>query len=181
MPSKGYKESIKTAFWYESDAFEAAYYDNFANKRRFLKTIGKFAEGFWITPTGSALYNARAALRYKDEEAMLYYMNKYFELGGTIKGLERSLDNLHPLAGMNKRDQRAFVAQMTPEDLDRFVKALVFYRQLRTGVEAQYIWEAVKKVQESPKRQRPTIQPLGTLGERATIKPLTKKKARGGK
>jgi len=184
VPGKGYTASAKKAFWYEADAFEAAYYDTFANKRRFMKKIGKYAEGFWLSPKGSSLYNARTALRYQDEEAMLYYMQQYFERGGTKKGLQQSLENLNPLAGMNKKDQVAFTAQLTPEDLDKLIKALVFYRQLRTGVAATHIWKPIKEVLESPIRTRP--KGIGTLGEIARIKPLTKKpltkkEAKGGK
>ncbi|MHA2135343.1 MAG: hypothetical protein ACW99J_15900 [Candidatus Thorarchaeota archaeon] len=180
MPSKGYLQSMKKVFVYESDEFESAYYDTFSTKRRFMKKIGKYGEGFWLTPKGTALYNARTALRYNDDDAMMYYMQKYFELGGTRKGLLKSLDNLHPLSGIAKKDRAAFLASLKPDEMDKLVRALVYYVQLRTGINAQEVWETLDKDRkQSPKRTRPPG--IGKLGEIATIKPLTKREAKGGK
>jgi hypothetical protein len=182
-PSRGYLKSVKNVFVYESDPFEAAYYDTYANKRRFQKKMGKFGEGYWLTPKGSALYSARTALRYGDEDAMVYYMNEYFKMGGTKKGLLRSLDNLNPLAGIAKKDRAAFVASLSPEDLDKLVKAMVFYVQLRTGHKASELFKLIdeEKDRRKPKPIRPPFESIGKLGEIAKIKPLTKREAKGGK
>lgn len=169
FPSKGYAKSWQKTFIYESDPFEAAYFDFFNLKRKFLKTKGKLASGHWITQTGNDLYNARTALRYGDEDAMFYYMDQYFKHGGTKKGLQQSLDNMSPLAGLNKAEQQEFMASLHPDELDKFVKSLVFYQQLMTGVHAEEIWNDVKPILEPP-GPKPPSETLGTLGERARIK-----------
>jgi len=183
IPSKGtplwnWLKSTKKAMWYEADPFEAAYFDFLSAKRRFQKEKKVYGEGWWLTPRGKVLYNARAAMRLNDEEAMFYYMEKYFELGGTQKGLKQSLANMDPMSGLREEHREEFLKSLTPEDLDKLVKALVYYQQLRTGVKAQEIWNMLDSKRKSPSPRIPKFESIGKLGEIATI---TKKQVRGGK
>jgi len=74
-----------------------------------LKKIGKYGEGYWITPKGDALYNIRLSLKYDDKESAKKYLQEYILAGGTMAGLESSLANLDPLNGLNKDEQMVFV------------------------------------------------------------------------
>ena len=97
-----------------------------------MKKIGKYGEGFFITPKGNALYNARLALRYGDKDAQVKYMSEYFELGGTLKGLGQSLSNMHPLAGMSEKEQIAFVLTLDEDEKKKLVKASKFWGEVIT-------------------------------------------------
>ena len=82
-PSKGYLESLTGFLFYKYDPIQTAYNDLMLLKNKFRESKGKGAEGFWLTPRGNALYDARLALRYKDDDAAINAMAKYFEMGGT--------------------------------------------------------------------------------------------------
>jgi hypothetical protein len=140
LPSRGYKQSFSNAFVYKIDPLEAAYSDIQNEKRRFMKKLGKWGQGFWLTDRGNALYNARLALRYKDEVTAVNYMGKYLEMGGTMQGLAQSLENMDPLSGMTKGrkvrgayipgERDMFVASLTETDKLKLVKAYQFYHEL---------------------------------------------------
>jgi len=112
---------------------EAAYFDTVTARVKFTKKIGKFGEGFWITPKGTALYHARMGLRYKDADAATHYMADYLKMGGTLRGLEQSIQNMHPLAGLSAVEQAAFVRSLTEDEKRKLVKAMKFFGELLTA------------------------------------------------
>ena len=130
LPSRGYEESLKTFFLYSSDPGQGSYSDIQEVKRRWLKEQGKGAEGFWLTPKGNALYNLKLAIRYEDLEATNKYMYEYYSLGGTAKGIEESLDRMHPLSGLSKQDKRLFEQSLSMDQVKRLGKALEFYHKV---------------------------------------------------
>jgi len=132
-PSKPYTQTIKGLFIYSSDPLASAYYRIADRKRTFLKSINKGAEGFWVTPRGDALYNARMALRYKDKALAAKYMRQYLLLGGKADGIIDSLKRMDPLSGLNHLEQMAFVAKLDSEDRKALVKAYKFYYEVLSG------------------------------------------------
>lgn len=42
---------------------------------------------------------------YGDLQAAKRYLKKYYELGGTYKGLRQSINMAHPIAGIRKQDR----------------------------------------------------------------------------
>ncbi len=140
LPSKGYGKSLQGLFAYEIDPLSAGYSDTMDRKRRFMRNIGKYGEGFFISPTGNALYNARSALRYDDQKAAVKYMAEYLNLKGAdtpekvekeIKNIETSLNRMHPLSGMSIKDQLAFAKTLDQDGKDDLVKAIEYYVQIR--------------------------------------------------
>jgi hypothetical protein len=132
-PSEGYKKSLTKVFVYSTDPGQVAYSAIFDLKNEFLKKNGKGAEGFWLTPRGNALYNLKLAMRYKDKEATDKYLVEYFSLGGTQKGLKRSLDGMHPLSGMSQADKDSFVLSLNDDDRATLQKAINFYSNTLLG------------------------------------------------
>jgi hypothetical protein len=126
-PSKGYAESLTKALIYKSDPEQEAYSEIFNLKNRFLKSINKGGDGFWISPKGNATYNLKLALRYGDEEAAKKYMLEYANLGGTPRGLLQSLKRMHPLSGLSKLDKLSFLATLDEEEQGRLELAIKFY------------------------------------------------------
>lgn len=132
-PSRPYLESVQGLYAYKIDPLEAGYRDTLDEKKRFMKKLGKFGEGFWLSPKGNALYNARLALRYKDSKAAVEYMADYLKMGGTMQGLNQSLERMEPLAGMNEDEKLIFLSQLDQEGRNRLIRAYRFYADLLTA------------------------------------------------
>lgn len=132
-PGRPYSRSLENIFYYKIDPLNAAYSDILAERSRFLRKIGKGGEGFWITPRGNALWNARLAIRYQDMEAFKSYMAKYLKFGGTFEGLNRSIENMQPLSGMIQADKASFIAQLTSDQRKQLVKAYYYWAELASG------------------------------------------------
>lgn len=132
-PNAGYAKSIPNVFKYESDPNEASYRKFYDKKRRFLDKEGKGAEGFWLTDRGEALYNMKLARRYGDKEKELKFKQEYFDLGGKREGIKKAFDNMHPLAGLTKKEKKAFFNQLTVEEKKQLKNAIRFYRETLLG------------------------------------------------
>lgn len=133
LPSEGYGKSLPDIFAYRLDPLQGAYSDIYNEKQRFLKQLGKFGEGFWLTPRGDALYNFKLSLRYDDRESAKDYLKSYFQLGGTEEGLERSLNNMNPLSGLNEIEQVLFVESLSEEDRKKLAMAFKFWADTLLG------------------------------------------------
>ena len=132
-PSKGYLESLQGFFIYKYDPIQIAYNDFMVLKRKFLETKGEGSEGFWLTSRGNALYDAKLALRYKDDNAAMNAIAKYFDLGGKLEGIKKSIDNMAPLAGLTQQEKRELRDSLDNEDLRTLIKAQLFFEELQTG------------------------------------------------
>lgn len=132
-PSRGYLSSIRGAFLYTYDPLQIAYSDMLTLKRKFIASKGGGGEGFWITPRGNALYNAKMAMRYHDDDAAVNAMGEYLRYGGTVKGIVNSINNMAPLHGIPKKDLNEFRAGLSAEDKKTFIKAQLFFIELKTG------------------------------------------------
>jgi len=126
-PSKGYLKSLGNLLYYTIEPGQGAYSDTYDMKQRYLKRIGKYGEGGFISPRSNALYYAKLAVRYKDIEAFKKNLADYIMLGGTREGLERSLEFLHPLSGLSKEDKVRFVASLNEDDKIKVARAIKFY------------------------------------------------------
>jgi len=128
LPSPGYGKSLKNILLYQSDPGQSAYYDIFERKQEFLHKIGKGRDGFILTEKGQALYNLKLGLRYKDKDAVQKYMAEYLAFpGADTEGIERSLKNMDPLAGLNNREQHEFYKMLSSEEKEKLRKAADFY------------------------------------------------------
>jgi len=96
----GIQDDMSNAIVYKSDPKAAAYNNTLDVKRKFEATKGKEPTSTYATtPKSNALYYYKLALKYKDEKSASKWVKKYAELGGTVKGLEASLEFLNPLKG----------------------------------------------------------------------------------
>lgn len=150
IPSEPYKETLPLSFIYKSDPLQTAYYEIADMKSEYLKRFGKKGEGFWLTPRSNALYNLKLAHRYGDKEAEKKYLKEYLQyhvlefqetdkttkefVQSVITGLKNALiTNLHPLAGLNENEKKAFLKSLDEEDREIFVKAMRFYNEALIG------------------------------------------------
>ncbi|MHC4397523.1 MAG: hypothetical protein ACYS1A_17920, partial [Planctomycetota bacterium] len=140
-PTRGYGRSLKGFFMYSVDPDEAAYRDIIGEKFAYMKKQGKYGEGFFITPRGNAMYDAKLALRYGDTKSAMHYMAKYYELSLEMgkepkqieRGMEQSLKMLDPLSGMDEKERIDFVMNfLNDDDRQRLVRAYKFYEDILT-------------------------------------------------
>jgi hypothetical protein len=83
------------------------------------------------TPKSNALYYMKTAIRYKDKDAALKYLDDYFENGGTAKGVTQSIAMLNPLYGYTSKDSiekgQAFVNSLSSDEKDKLRIAINYY------------------------------------------------------
>lgn len=166
-PGKPYVETLPLVSVYKVDPLESAYHQIYDEKRRFLKKIGREAEGFWLTPRGSALYDLKQAHRYGDKKAEKKALEAYIQLhnlesevvGKTKeenlkaieRGLETSLLNMYPLSGLSRKQQDAFIAGLDVEDREILAKAIKFYNDVllgRTPIDEQKILKTLSEAEK---------------------------------
>lgn len=139
-PLKGgsYARNLKNLFLYSTDPQEAAYWDMYDLKDKFLNSIGKpSGGGSYQTPKSNALYNFKLSLRYGDQKAADKYLTEYYMYGGTDTGLNQSLKTMSPLYGMNQSEATGFIQQLTPKDKEKLDMAYQFYYDtLNGGIES---------------------------------------------
>ncbi len=148
-PSKGYWDSIKDFFVYTYDPLQSSYGEILSLRKKFLEKKGKGGQGFWMSPRGNALYNARLAIRYGDEESAMASMAKYAHFLESEPGwtelskpemdaflmvkLKKSIENLQPLAALSNDEKLQFVKSLSTEEKKTLIKAQLYYMELATG------------------------------------------------
>jgi hypothetical protein len=141
-PSRGYADSVGLLFYYKIDPKQGAYADIMEERQRFLKSKGKEARGFWLTPRSNALYDVKVALRYGDKQAAKASFQKYMNLVNpqskadfkkALDGVSQSLLSLNPISGLSKEEQIEFVSGLNAEDRRKLVNALSFYTETLLG------------------------------------------------
>jgi hypothetical protein len=131
-PSRGYGRSWADAFVSRADLGESDYYTALDLKRKWEKEKqGKYSSTVINTsPKSDALYNYKAALRYGDKEAARRYLAKYVAAGGNDRGYAQSMKTLHPLYGLDEKEQPQFLASLSQSDREIVQRAIEYYDEL---------------------------------------------------
>ena len=128
-PTRGVSEIVKGSFLYSYDYKESAYYEILDIKREYQKKTDNTIYG--ADEKSNALYYMKTAIRYKDRKAALKYLDKYFENGGTAKGIKQSFATLNPMYGFTSKNTiekgKEFVASLTEEQKDKLKIAQEYY------------------------------------------------------
>ena len=128
-PTRGVSEILKGAFVYSYDYQESAYYEILDIKRNYQGANDNTIYG--ANKKSNALYYMKAAIRYKDKEAALKYLDEYFENGGTGKGIKQSFATLNPMYGYTGKDTIAkgeeFIASLSVEEKEKLRIAQMYY------------------------------------------------------
>ena len=77
-----------------------------------------------------AAYYYKMSLKLEDWRAAEKYLAEYVSLGGTDKTLKATMRYLNPLSSMNETKQSAFLKWITPEEKERYDKAMSWYEEL---------------------------------------------------
>ena len=130
-PNKGVSDIIKGSVIYSYDYKESAYYEILDIKRKYQGDTDNTIYG--QTPKSNALYYMKTAIRYKDKDAALKYLDDYFENGGTAKGITQSIEMLNPMYGYTGKDTiekgKEFVASLSEEEKDKLKIAQDYYEK----------------------------------------------------
>lgn len=125
---EGYAEGLAESAIKKVDPGSSAYYRILDEKRRFRAGKG-LGSGYSDSERSEALFNYKQAIRFDDKAAATRYLSTYMALGGTKKGLQQSLDLMHPLGGLSRADKREFVDGLREEDRLLLDRATQFYRE----------------------------------------------------
>ena len=136
-PNRGVFDTLfdpRNLVTYKADPKKVAYDSVNSMVRKYLEKIGKATKGYSENVRSEALYNYKQALKLKDKKAADKYLKKYSELGGTAKGLQESLKNLHPLAGLSPADRVRFLKELRPAEREKVDLAIEHYKSLISAV-----------------------------------------------
>jgi len=129
-----YAESWQKALIYKSNPEVNAYYKAIDLKYKFEKNVLKRDTGRFLggSEKSEALYYYKQALKYDDKKAANKYLKKYYELGGTDKGLKQSLASLNPLYGLveHRGEREQFREWLTEDERKILDRAMKYYEDL---------------------------------------------------
>jgi hypothetical protein len=129
-PSRGYGHSVGEALWTTRNSGEIAYYKIVGLGYDYKADLrGTEGSGRRTTLKSRAVYNWRLAKRFGDEAAEERALEELRELGVKRKDLRASVDRLHPLHMLNKKERRAFYATLDEDERASYRRGLDWYQE----------------------------------------------------
>jgi hypothetical protein len=135
--------------FYNSDPGESAYYDTVKRVMDYQEKQGKEMPAVIPTDKANTLYYYKQGLRYGDLAAAEKYLRRYYELGGTEKGLAQSVTRTHPLGSLAEKDWRPFLTTLSPDEMESFRLALKWYNATYLSAPAGQV-KVAARMQEYP-------------------------------
>ena len=128
-PTKGIPQTLIGSFVYSYDYKESAYDD--IRTLKYSYQAKDSGTSYAISEKSNALYYMKRAIKYKDKDAALKYLDRYFENGGTAKGIKQSLATLNPMYGYTSKDTaekgEAFIASLSADEKAKLKIAQEYY------------------------------------------------------
>ena len=134
LPTRGYGRSWQEAVIYRRDPGEIAYNEGRGIAYDWLqREKGQSFEGGFSTPRGNAMRDYRTALRYGDREAAAKALDEMVKLGVDAGDFSAMVKRAAPLGPIPKKDQAAFIAQLTEDERQTMVRAQEWYNATFLG------------------------------------------------
>ena len=92
-----------------------------------MEEKGDESPSFTTTSKNDALYYYKKAKKFGDEASAKRWLAEYEKLGGTEKGIKRSVSLAAPLAKVNKSDRKEFLDSLTNTEKDILGRAESWY------------------------------------------------------
>jgi hypothetical protein len=128
IPEANFDTPIEGLVFTKTDPGQAAYYRTKEMVFDWLRRTGKERPGpKQADEKANAMYYYKVALQYKRPELAQYWEKKYYELGGTTKGLSRSTALSSPLGQLTKSDRDYFFADLNEEQANTIKLAEKWY------------------------------------------------------
>jgi DNA repair protein RadC len=120
----------KNLLTFTTDAGEAAYWSVRGMSRDWQQqnSDANYSPGR-PTDKNVALKYFRQAHQYGDQAAADKWLNEYLDQGGTIRTMHKSLNNQHPLIGLNDAERKQFISTLSDRDRDLYNASLKYYQQ----------------------------------------------------
>jgi len=114
---------------YNTDPGEAAHWQTKQLVSEWQMERGKEPVNFGTTRKSTALYYWKKAMQWGDEKAAEKWKKEYFERGGTLRGIQQSLDRSAPLGGVALKDRGAFLKSLSESDREMVKMAQEWYNR----------------------------------------------------
>lgn len=127
---------IRDNLGYNVDGREAAYHDivgkRFAYENSVLQKSNDIRR---YTDKQNALYHAKLAVKYGDKEAEQDYLKIYFNKhnGGTLRGMQQSMEMMSPLGRMKDVDTINFLQTLDSREVEDMIMAMRWYDEVVIG------------------------------------------------
>jgi len=121
---------VARLFVYRTDPGEAAYFDTRTQVAEWQDKHGKLKAGGETTEKSNALYYWKRAVQWDDAKATERWKAKYFELGGSMRGMQQSAKLGAPLGALSIRDRRAFLKDVKQADREIIEMAEEWYARV---------------------------------------------------
>jgi hypothetical protein len=135
-PGQKYLDGLENLAVYSAEPRRADYFAALDLRREYSKKLNK-GGGYSEGPRTDALRNYKAAIHWKDERSANRYLQEYIALGGTQAGLNRSLETMDPLYGLNREERLGFMATLRGEERRRVERAYEYYETVLLGKHAE--------------------------------------------
>lgn len=130
MPTRGIDDDFSSRLYQSIDPGEAAYY----NIRKIVNNFKEEQRGIEMpshTPDSkaNALHYYKQSLRFSDLKAAGRYLEKYYDLGGTLEGAKISIKLSEPTGGLPKELKSKFYKTLTREEKKDLNEASKWYKK----------------------------------------------------
>lgn len=129
-PTRGYMDSLKSLYLYETDPGEAAYNTIRQLAGKHMEKSGKEMITGEPTAKSNALYYYKQAIRFGDKKAAEKYKAEYLAAGGTREGVGKSILKAHPIAMIPIGERMKFRQSLTAAEEETLKRALEWYLQV---------------------------------------------------
>jgi len=138
---------------YGSDPGEGAYYQTKAWMYKYLDRQNIERSSAKPTTRANSMYYYRQALKFGDLPAAERYLQKYYELGGTYKGMKQSIKRAHPLGGMTSAQRSQFLRTLNERQREVIdIATAWYYRTYVRGQRAVPTAEVIKRVRQQRRK-----------------------------
>jgi hypothetical protein len=137
--------------YYTTDMEEATYYLARGQAMRYAeKKNGDSYKPGRPTKQQNYLYQYRKAQQWGQPDAAERWLGKYLDAGGTLEGMDRSLDRQHPLSVLPQKDWTDYLLTLNPSERKELDQAIAYFqkRLSSSSVDPQVIRKALDKRRE---------------------------------
>lgn len=128
-PNRGNGNMLSGLLFFTSDPAEDNYWAVRSEVNDFKKRQGDDTSPTRFTDRQNALYYYRKAQQFQDKAAEVRWLDRYLELGGTLKSMSESLERQHPLAGMTRAQRSQYLQQIDKKQRDDLNQAIDYYQK----------------------------------------------------